>query len=262
MTISLDNRVALVGGATSGIGWAISTALAQAGATIIAVARDQERLRFRLDQLRTMTGREHAAIMANYDNPTSPASIASELTRLSLAPDIVVNNSGGPPPGPIVDARTDDFRRAFDRLVLTTHSLLQVLLPHMKEQRWGRIVNIISTSVRQPIEGLGVSNTIRAATAAWAKTMSFELAPYGITVNSILPGATRTERLDSLIVSRAAERGVAPSIVEEELLAEIPMKRFAHPNEIAAVAVFLCSDYAGYITGECIRVDGGRTRCL
>lgn len=262
MTISLDNRIALVGGATSGIGWAIASTLARVGARVILVARNRKRLEQCLEQLQSMTSQEHLFIAADYDDPAAAKLITAELERYHCIPDILINNVAGPAPGAIVDAEPALFHQALDRLILTTHQIIQYVLPTMKDQQWGRIINIISTSVRQPIEGLGVSNTMRAATAAWAKTLSIELAPYGITVNSILPGATRTERLNEIIVSRARQRGINPIDVESEMIREIPMRRFGDPLEIASLAVFLCSDYAAYITGECIRVDGGRTRCL
>ncbi len=262
MKISLDGHTALVGGATSGIGWAIAEALASAGARVVLVARNAERLTDRVQSLEAKTARKHDAIMANYDNPSDIATIIETLQSKQLQPDIIINNAGGPSPGAIVSAERDEFHRALDRLILATHALIQACLPTMQKLHWGRIINIISTSVRQPIEGLGVSNTIRAATAAWAKTLSLELAPLGITVNSILPGATRTKRLEDLIRRRAQQQGVDPDVIAEQMRQEIPMRRFAEPSEIAALAVFLCSDYAAYITGECIRVDGGRTRCL
>jgi 3-oxoacyl-[acyl-carrier protein] reductase len=262
MIISLEHRTALVGGASSGIGWAIAEALAQAGARVVLVARSHQRLHERLRTLEELTGRQHAAIMANYDDPSAATIITSQLAEQGLQPEIIINNSGGPPPGALSAAMRQEFHRALDRLILTTHELVQACLPAMQAQRWGRIINIISTSVRQPIDGLGVSNTIRAATAAWAKTLSLELAPYGVTVNSILPGAVRTERLEEIIDRRAQQQGLSRDEVAVQMRTEIPLGRFGEPAEIAALAVFLCSDYAGYITGECIRVDGGRTRCL
>lgn len=262
MSLELSGRSALVGGATSGIGWAIAKAFAEAGARVVILARSEERLRARLGELRTISTAQHGFIVVDYDNPNSITAAIEELRTRAIVPDIIINNTGGPSPGALIDAEPMEFHRALDRLVLATHLLVQYALPRMRAERWGRILSVISTSVRQPIEGLGVSNTIRAATAAWAKTLSMELAPYGITVNSILPGATRTERLEQIITARAAAQGRARDIVEEEMLREIPLHRFAEPEEIAAVALFLCSDIAGYITGECIRVDGGRTRCL
>jgi len=262
MKLDLSGRTALVGGATSGIGWAIAKTFAQAGARVVMVARTEERLRVRLEELTNGTAHEHDAIVANYDDPDSVLTLIEKLRKEAIVPDIIINNAGGPPPGSLTEAERDEFHCALDRLIVASHQIVQYALPRMRATRWGRILNVISTSVRQPIEGLGVSNTIRAATAAWAKTLSMELAPYGITVNSILPGATRTERLEQIIAARAAARGIEKRAVEEEMLREIPLQRFAEPVEIAALALFLCSDMAGYITGECIRVDGGRTRCL
>ncbi|KXB98438.1 MAG: hypothetical protein AA908_03375 [Chlorobi bacterium NICIL-2] len=262
MKLDLSGRLALVGGATSGIGWAVAKTFAQAGACVVIVARSENRLKARLEELRAISDAQHEAIMANYDNPNSISALIETLREKAIVPDIIVNNAGGPPPGALTEAERDEFHRALDRLIVASHQLVQYALPRMKAERWGRILSVISTSVRQPIEGLGVSNTVRAATAAWAKTLSMELAPYGITVNSILPGATRTERLEQIIAARAAARGIEQRIVEEEMLREIPLHRFAEPEEIAALALFLSSDMAGYITGECIRVDGGRTRCL
>jgi 3-oxoacyl-[acyl-carrier protein] reductase len=262
MKLDLTGRCALVGGGTSGIGWAIARQFAGAGARVVIVARTEERLRSRLVELTQLSDSQHEALCADYDTPDSIESLIERLHTKALIPDIIVNNAGGPQPGPIIEAAKEEFHRALDRLLLASHLLVRYALPQMCSRRWGRILNVISTSVRQPIEGLGVSNTIRAATAAWAKTLATEVAPYGITVNSILPGATRTERLHELISLRAAARGVQPSVIEEEMLREIPLGRFAEADEVAALALFLCSDVAGYITGECIRIDGGRTRCL
>ncbi|MCS7302476.1 MAG: SDR family oxidoreductase [Bacteroidota bacterium] len=262
MVIELHERVALVGGATQGIGWAIAIALARAGATVILLGRRQHVLAQRLEELENITGKKHRAIVVDYNSPTAGTDIIAALQQQQLSPDILINNVGGPRPGAIIDATPESFHQALHQLILVMHEVLQYVLPMMKHQQWGRIVNIISTSVRQPLEGLGVSNTIRAATAAWAKTLSLEVAQYGITVNNILPGATRTERLQQLIVAKAHQRNMLESDVEQEMLAEIPMRRFAQPEEIAALAVFLCSNFASYITGESIRVDGGRSRCL
>ncbi len=262
MKLDLSGRCALVGGGTSGIGWAIARQFAVAGARVVIVARSEERLRSSLVELTQLCDSQHEAFHADYDMLDSIESLIERLRTMGILPDIIVNNAGGPPPGPIIDAPEKEFHRALDRLLLATHMIVRYALPHMRSRRWGRILNVISTSVRQPIDGLGVSNTIRAATAAWAKTLATELAPHGITVNSILPGATRTDRLHELISLRAATRGVQASVIEEEMLREIPLGRFAEPEEVAALALFLCSDEAGYITGECIRIDGGRTRCI
>jgi 3-oxoacyl-[acyl-carrier protein] reductase len=175
---------------------------------------------------------------------------------------ILVNNTGGPPPGPASDATRDAFESAFRQHLICNQILTQAVLPGMKREKYGRIVNIISTSVKQPIPGLGVSNTIRGAVASWAKTLSVELAPFGITVNNVLPGATRTQRLASLIAKKAAESHRTVADVEAEMMEEIPAKRFAEPAEVAHAIAFLASPAAAYINGINVPVDGGRTGSL
>jgi 3-oxoacyl-[acyl-carrier protein] reductase len=176
--------------------------------------------------------------------------------------DVLVNNSGGPPGGPIVDADAGSFEAAFKAHVLTAQLLVQALLPAMKQQEFGRIVNVISTSVKQPIPGLGVSNTIRGAMAGWSKTLAREVAPYGITVNNILPGFTETDRLANLIEGRSKKSGLSEEEVARGMMALVPAGRFAKPAEVAAAAAFLASPAAGYINGINLPVDGGRLECL
>jgi 3-oxoacyl-[acyl-carrier protein] reductase len=175
---------------------------------------------------------------------------------------ILVNNTGGPSGGPIADAKTDDFEKTFRQHLICNHILAQAFLPGMKESGYGRIINIISTSVKQPLKGLGVSNTIRAAVANWSKTLATEIAATGVTVNNVLPGATATKRLSTLIEAKSLKTGKAAIDLEKEMLDEIPMGRFAHPSEIAAAVAFLASPAASYITGINIPVDGGRTGSL
>jgi 3-oxoacyl-[acyl-carrier protein] reductase len=171
----------------------------------------------------------------------------------------LINNSGGPAAGPILNATEDQFLQAFHQHLLTNHILTTAVVPNMKEEGYGRIVNIISTSVRMPLANLGVSNTIRGSVASWAKTMANELAQFGITVNNVLPGATKTDRLSAIISNNAEKKNKAVEEVESEMQNEIPAKRFGEPGEIAAVAAFLATPAAAYVTGESIRVDGGRT---
>jgi 3-oxoacyl-[acyl-carrier protein] reductase len=175
---------------------------------------------------------------------------------------ILLNNAGGPPGGPLLEAETPALLRAFTNHLLCNQVLAQLLVPGMKESGYGRIINIVSTSIRQPIRGLGVSNTVRAAVASWAKTLSSELAPFGITVNNLLPGATRTDRLLQIIRDRARAAGKTEEEIEDEMRREIPAGRFAEPEEIAAAAAFLSLPAAGYITGISLAVDGGRTLAL
>jgi 3-oxoacyl-[acyl-carrier protein] reductase len=175
---------------------------------------------------------------------------------------ILVNNSGGPKPGPIQSASAEAFLAAFTQHLLAAHELSQCLIPGMRNAGYGRIINVISTSVKQPLHGLGVSNTIRASVASWAKTLSVEVAPHGITVNNVLPGATRTERLEQIIKGKATQHGRSMEEVEQEMLSEIPSGRFGRPEEIAAAIAFLAGPSAGYINGINLPVDGGRTGCL
>lgn len=175
---------------------------------------------------------------------------------------ILVNNAGGPPGGPLIEAEAGAFRKGFERLLIAAHLITQHVVPGMREAEYGRIINVISTSVREPIPGLGVSNTIRAACAGWAKTLSRELAPYGITINNILPGFTATDRLASLFEARAERSGKSRENVERDALAGVPVGRFAEPGEIASAVAFLAGPDAGYITGTSLAVDGGRLHGL
>jgi 3-oxoacyl-[acyl-carrier protein] reductase len=185
--------------------------------------------------------------------------IIMTIDPANLLSYILVNNTGGPPGGPITDAPTYAFLAAFNQHLVCNHILTTLVSPGMKEAGWGRIINIISTSVKIPLKGLGVSNTIRGAVASWAKTMSFELAPFGITVNNVLPGATATGRLEALISNKSGKTGATKDEVSEEIMKEIPAGRFAAPEEVAAMVAFLASDAAGYVNGTSIPVDGGRT---
>lgn len=254
MEINLKGKRALVCGGSQGIGKAIATGLAQAGAEIVLLARNEEKLK---ETIKTLPGANHSYIVADLSQPEL---LKEKLKTLPLSIHILVNNTGGPTPGNILDAEASSFTSAFNNHVVSNQILSQLLIPGMKKENFGRIINIVSTSVREPIKGLGVSNTIRAAVAGWAKTISSEVAPFGITVNNILPGYTKTERLSSLIASKAKAAGKSNLEIEKELLAEVPAGRFAEPEELAALAVFLASPQAGYITGVSIQVDGGKMR--
>ena len=253
--MSEEDRRALVCGSTQGIGLAVAQRLASDGIKVVLMARNEARLQ---EALGTLAGEGHAHLVANFDDPDSVSrAVGSEPSF-----DILVNNTGGPPGGPILSAGTDEFETAFRRHLICNHLLVQSVVPHMKSQRWGRIVNVISTSIRQPIPGLGVSNTIRGAVASWAKTMAGELAPHGITMNNVLPGFTSTARLTSLFEGKADKTGKTLKQVEDAALASIPAGRFAEPSETAAAVAFLCSDAAAYITGSSLAVDGGRISSL
>lgn len=253
---------ALVCGGTQGIGYASACALAQNGATVTLLARSETALVKKAGELPTPAGQQHQWICADLSNPDPLVDIINSRTTTSGPIHILINNSGGPPGGPIAAAAPGEFSKAFSQHLLSSHIIAQALIPGMKQAQWGRIINIISTSVKQPLAGLGVSNTVRAAVANWSKTLATEVAPFGITVNNVLPGATGTTRLSNIIATKAERSGKPIREIEEEMRKEIPMQRFATPDEIAAAVAFLASRDASYITGINIPVDGGRTGSL
>lgn len=260
MDFNLKGRHALVCGASQGIGRATAQALAALGASVTVVARDAAALAQVVAELPTSVGQQHGHLAADFDRPEELRAALSERLP-GLAPvTLLVNNSGGPAGGPAYAAASTDFEAAFRRHLVCNQLLVQAVLPAMQGARYGRIVNVISTSVREPIRNLGVSNTVRGAVASWAKTLSAELGPWGITVNNVLPGFTTTQRLAQLFATRAQRAGKPLAEVEAEALAEIPLGRFAAPAEIADAIAFLCTPSAGYITGVSLPVDGGRLR--
>ncbi len=261
--MELLGKRALVAGASQGIGLASAEALAARGASVLLVARDQARLSQAAAGLpRVSPDQVHDTLTADFfDAETTHASVMSWIERYGTV-DILVNNGGGPPGGPITDATPEAFLAAFQSHLLVSHRLVQAVLPGMKEAGWGRVVNVVSTSVRQPIKGLGVSNTTRGAVASWAKTLAGEVGPYGITVNNVLPGATRTGRLEAIVAAKASATGQSAQAIEAEMVREIPLGRVGTPGEIAAAVAFLASPAASYITGVSLAVDGGRTTAL
>ncbi len=255
----LDGKRAIVCGASQGIGRACAEELARLGAQVAVLARDEQALRNVVDELTRASGRAHTFIVADSSNPSQlQKSVAAHIEKVGPV-HILVNNTGGPPHGAIVDATPEQFLQAITQHVLCNQLLVQTVLPGMRAQRYGRIVNIISTSVIAPIKGLGVSNTTRGAVANWGRTMAGELAPYGITVNNVLPGYTATTRLQHLFAAKAEKAGVSAAAVEQQTIDSIPMRRLAEPSEIAAVVGFLCSPAASYVAGVNLPVDGGRT---
>jgi 3-oxoacyl-[acyl-carrier protein] reductase len=258
MDIRLDGQRALVLGASQGIGKAVALELAGLGATITALARDQARLDA---LLRELPGGGHAAIVID---ASETAALAEAMQALGAGKpiSIIVNNSGGPAPGPAYLADVNAYESAFRQHLIAYQTVARALVPGMKERGRGRIINIISTSVKQPLHNLGVSNTIRAAVANWAKTLATELGPHGITVNNVLPGATSTDRLEAIVRNKAAKQGITEEAAAEEMRAEIPIRRFARPEEIAFAVAFLAGPAGAYINGINLPVDGGRTACL
>jgi 3-oxoacyl-[acyl-carrier protein] reductase len=262
MNIDLSGKHAIVCGSTQGIGKAVAMELALLGANVTLVARDEKKLSQTKKELPVKKGQKHDCIHADFSFPAELKAKTERYIKQKGPVHILVNNTGGPPGGLISDAKADEFTRAFANHLICNHIMAQAVLPGMKEEKFGRIVNIISTSVKQPLRGLGVSNTIRAAVGNWAKTLSAEVASFGITVNNVLPGATNTVRITSLLEAKSAKTGKKVKELEEEMLKEIPAGRFAEASEIANAVAFLASPAAAYINGINVPVDGGRTGCL
>lgn len=261
MNLSLLGKNALVGGASAGIGRAVAVELAALGANVTLLARTESSLQEAATSLDTSQGQRHSYIAADFsDSKNLLEKVTALLERQPV--HILINNTGGPPGGPIAEASGEAFLVAFHNHLLCNQLLAQAVLPGMKTAGYGRIVNIISTSVKEPIDNLGVSNTTRWAVAAWAKTWANEVGRYGITVNNVLPGYTRTGRLVEIIEKRAAASGQSIPEVVEQFKNQVPARRFAEPAEIAAAVAFLAGPAAGYINGINLPVDGGRTRSL
>ncbi|HYF70860.1 MAG TPA: SDR family oxidoreductase [Ohtaekwangia sp.] len=261
MDLNLNGKRALVCGSTQGIGKATAIELALAGAHVTLVARDDVKLKAVVKELQIYSGLQHDYIVADF-NDRDDLKNKVEAYVAHQAVHILVNNTGGPPAGPAMNAGLTDFTQAFSNHLLCNQILVQAVVSSMMEARYGRIINIISTSVKAPIKGLGVSNTIRGAVANWAKTLSFELGGYGITVNNVLPGATMTARLEAIIHGNAQISNKTTDEVKAEMIREIPAGRIADPAEVAAAIAFLASPAAAYINGINLPVDGGRTPSL
>jgi 3-oxoacyl-[acyl-carrier protein] reductase len=261
MDLNLKGKRAVVCGSTQGIGKATALELALLGAAVTLLARDEAKLKEVVKELSTQAGQSHDYLVADFNFPEQ---VKQVIERYLAGRDvsILINNSGGPPAGQAIDAHPEDFISAFKSHLFCSQTLVQAVVPGMKKNAYGRIVNIISTSVKIPIKGLGVSNTVRGAMASWSKTLSLELASFGITVNNVLPGSTKTGRIESIIHTRAEKSGRPPDEIRNEMIAEIPAGRMAEASEVAAAVAFLCSPAAGYINGVNLPVDGGRTGSL
>ncbi len=258
MNLGLENKNALVCGSTQGIGKASAMALAREGANVTLLARNEDKLKQVLSELPN-NSQNHSYLVANFQKPEK---LKEKLEASDLQFHILINNTGGPAGGPVFNASLDKFESAFTQHLKCNHVLVQAVVPYMKTQCFGRIINIISTSVKQPLEGLGVSNTIRGAVANWSKTLANELGEHGVTVNNVLPGATGTERLSEILKNKSAKTGKSIDEVSDGMKNTIPAKRFAQPEEIANAVAFLSSEAASYINGINLPVDGGRTKSL
>ena len=258
MELGLQNKNALVCGSTQGIGKATAISLAKEGVNITLIARNEIVLQEVLKELPQNGQQKHRYLVADFSKPDQVKNIVSTNNSFH----ILINNTGGPKSGAIIDASVEEFSAAFQMHVLVNQILVQAVVPFMKKQCFGRIINIISTSVKEPIPGLGVSNTIRNAVANWSKTMAGELAEFGITMNNVLPGFTDTARLVQIIKIKAAGANTSEEKMAQIMKDYVPAKRFAKPEETANAVTFLASDSASYITGVNLPVDGGRTKSL
>lgn len=261
MNLSLEGKRAVVCGSTQGIGLAAATELANLGAHITLIARNEDKLKAAITSLDTSKGQKHNYISVDFSEPENLRTKINSFAKEHQA-NILVNNTGGPAGGPANAAHTNEYISAFTNHLICNQILVQGLVDGMKNTGYGRVINIISTSVKQPLNGLGVSNTIRGAVANWAKTLANELGAHNITVNNVLPGATNTVRLKSIIENKAAKTGQTQKEVLETMKNQVPMKRIAEAEEVANAIAFLASPAASYINGINVPVDGGRTACL
>ncbi|MFY9242780.1 MAG: SDR family oxidoreductase [Polaribacter sp.] len=259
MNLELKNKNALVCGSTQGIGKATALLLAEEGVNVTLIARNEEKLKAVLSELSNNGEQNHSYLIADFSNPEK---LKKALEKSKLEFHILINNTGGPRSGAILEATLEQFQNAFAQHLLCNHILAQAVVPFMKTQCFGRIINVISTSVKEPIPGLGVSNTIRNAVGNWAKTLAEEIGSHGITVNNVLPGFTDTERLSEIIKIKANIENRSIEQMTEIMKNYTPAKRFAKPEETANAIVFLASEKASYINGINLPVDGGRTKSL
>ena len=262
MDLDLSGKHALVCGGSQGIGRAAAVELARLGAHVTLLARSREALETALAALpKTSASQSHAWVAVDM---TDHEALRAKVAALAIDKpvQILVNNTGGPPGGPAHSAQVEEYISAFRQHLLANQIVLGAVLPGMRGAGYGRVINVISTSVKEPIKNLGVSNTIRGAVASWAKTLAGELGAFGITVNNVLPGYTRTQRLEQILGDRAKASGQSEEAVAKAMLATVPAARFADAGEIGAVIAFLASPAAGYVNGINVPVDGGRTQSL
>lgn len=262
MNLDLSARRAIVCGSTQGIGKAVALELAGLGAHVTLVARNEQSLKQVKSELANNGSQLHSYLCVDFNNTSQLKELVTQFIQRTGPVHILVNNTGGPPSGSIINAKTEEFTSAFNNHLICNHILVQACAEGMKNSGYGRIINVISTSVKQALPNLGVSNTIRAAVGNWAKTLANELGAFGITVNNVLPGATATQRLSSIIENKALKTQVNNDQVKQEMLHEIPLKRFAEASEVANAVAFLASPAAAYINGINLPVDGGRTSSL
>lgn len=260
MDIKLFGKKAIVCGASKGIGYAIAKQFAELGADVLITSRNEENLKKSFEALTNSGSQKHGYIAADFSDPKNAFAKLQEYIQDNSPIHILVNNSGGPAPGQVIEADPEDFLKGFNSHLIMSQMLTKAVVSGMKSENYGRIINVISISVKQPVENLGVSNTIRGAMNSWSKTLSRELGQYGITVNNLLPGHTSTERLASLNKANAEKKGITSEEFASNIMKNIPVGRFAKPEELGYAAAFLASEYAGFINGINLPVDGGFIR--
>jgi 3-oxoacyl-[acyl-carrier protein] reductase len=262
MDFGLTGRVALVGGSSRGLGYAVAHELAAEGCALVICARDGDALESARSSIVDDTGAEVLGVVADLSDPEAVRVVTAAAFDAFGHVDVLVTNTGGPPAGQFESHSPEAWSRAVAQNLDSVLNLTRAVLPSMKQRRWGRIVNITSIAVKQPVDGLILSNSVRAAVTGFARTLANEVATFGITVNNVMPGYTRTERLEQLAAHNATSRGTSAADAYAQWEREIPMGRLGEPPEFAALVAFLASERAAYITGTSIPVDGGWIRAL
>lgn len=262
MDLGLQGRVAIVAAASKGLGRAVAEELAREGASVAICARNASELEEAASHIRKSTGRDVFHQVVDLTNGEAICGFVGAVEKRFGKLDICVSNSGGPPSKPFVDTKPEDWRAAVELLLMSTVFLAKEALPRMQKNGWGRFITITSSAVKQPVDGLLLSNSIRAAVAGLARTLANEYASFGITVNNVCPGYTRTARLDGLAASISARRGTQPEAIFADWTRQIPAARIGTPQEFAAVVTFLASERASYVNGTSLAVDGGMVRSL
>ncbi len=263
MELNLIGKTAIVGGSSQGLGAASAQSLSELGANVILMARNETLLKNVLTNLSKENNQHHQYLVADHSQPKQIRAIVENyLNKTNQHIDILVNNTGGPPPGTIAEMSSTQILDTMNMHLIAAHELTTLLIPSMKKNQYGRIINITSTSIKEPIPDLGLSNTVRAAVANWAKTLAMELAPFGITVNNVLPGTISTKRIEQILQARADNAEISYETALNNWMSTIPMARFGTPQELGDTVAFLASPAAAYITGINLPVDGGRTKSL
>ena len=262
MDLGLKNRVALVAASSQGLGKAVAFGLAREGAKLVLCSRKAAAVEATAESIRSETGAEVFAAQTDVTDEQQVARLAAGAIERFGRIDICVTNAGGPPAKPFDATTVEDWRRAVDLNLMSTLFLARAALPGMRDRRWGRLVTITSLTVKQPVDNLILSNSVRAAVAGLVKSLSNEYAPHNVLVNNVCPGYTATDRLSDLSSTLAKSAGVPAAEIEKRWTSQIPLGRLARPEEFADAVVFLCSDRASYITGQSIAIDGGFAKGL